>query len=74
MAKTVNSQPGKYQDKMRTLEEAAKYLRMGKSTLYECANDGSIRCFRPKRGKILFNIDDLDAWLDTSEMPASVGR
>jgi len=66
---------GKYAGKMLTLEEAAKYLRMGKSTLYECVNDGSISSFKPPRGPRLFNVDDLDAWLDRSEVPAgTVGQ
>ena len=61
---------GKFKGKMLTLKEAADYLRMGKSTLYECVEDGSIRYYRPPRGKILFNIDDLDKWLDMAEVPA----
>jgi len=65
---------GKYSNKMLTLEEASKYLRMGKSTLYECVNDGLIDCHRPPRGKILFNIEVLDAWLDRSEVPAGTAK
>jgi excisionase family DNA binding protein len=65
---------GKYQGKMLTLDEAAKYLRMGKSTLYDCVNKNSIRCFRPPRGPMLFNVEDLDAWLDKSEIPAGTVR
>ena len=61
---------GKYRDKMLTLKEAALYIRMGKSTLYECVNKNSIRCFRPSRGVILFNVEDLDKWLDIAEIPA----
>lgn len=65
---------GKYAGKMLTLEEAAKYLRMGKSTLYECINNSLIDCHRPPRGKILFNIEVLDAWLDKSEVPAGTAK
>ena len=61
---------GKYAGKMLTLKEAADYIRMGKSTLYECANNNSIRCFRPPLGVMLFNIDDLDKWLDIAEIPS----
>ena len=61
---------GKYGGKMLTLKEAAEYLRMGKSTLYECTKKTTIRYFKPPRGQILFNINDLDAWLDTSEIPS----
>jgi len=60
---------GKYKDKLLTLDEAAKYLRIGKSTLYECVSKCRIRYYKPPRGKILFNIDDLDSWLDKSEIP-----
>ena len=62
---------GKYGDKMLTLNEAAKYLRLGKSTLYECANKCMIRSYKPPRGPKLFNVDDLDKWLDIAEIPAS---
>ncbi len=66
---------GKYEDKMLTLEEAAKYIRMAKSTLYACIHKNIIRHFRPVRGKILFNVDDLDAWLDVGEiLPANYRR
>ena len=70
MKDSKTPEQGKYKDKMLTLEEAARYLRMGKTTLYECVHDNSIRHFRPPRGKILFKVEDLDAWLDTSEVPA----
>ncbi|MDR1389567.1 MAG: helix-turn-helix domain-containing protein [Treponema sp.] len=63
---------GKYQGKMLTLEEAAKYIRMGKSTLYDCVNKNSIRCFRPPQGPMLFNVEDLDKWLDMAEIPAGI--
>jgi excisionase family DNA binding protein len=43
---------------------------MGKSTLYECVNKNSIRCYRPPRGVMLFNVEDLDKWLDMAEIPA----
>ncbi|MDR2865748.1 MAG: helix-turn-helix domain-containing protein [Spirochaetaceae bacterium] len=61
---------GKYQDKMLTLAEAAAYLRMGKSTLYDCSTKCKIRSFPQPVGPRLFYIDDLDAWLDKSEIPA----
>jgi len=70
MKENKKTDQGKYESKMLSLDEAAKYLRMGKSTLYECVYNGSIRHFKPPRGKILFNVDDLDAWLDKSEVPA----
>ena len=60
---------GKYEGKLLTLAEAAKYIHIGQSTLYECVRKCRIRYYKPPRGKILFNIDDLDAWLDKSEVP-----
>jgi excisionase family DNA binding protein len=60
----------KYQDKMLPLKEAAQYIHIGKSTLYQCANSGKIRFYKPPVGQILFNVEDLDAWLDMSEIPA----
>jgi excisionase family DNA binding protein len=58
---------GKYEGKLCSLAEAAEYLHMGKSTLYEKARRGIIPSIRPPFGKILFNIDDLDAWLDAGK-------
>jgi excisionase family DNA binding protein len=53
-----------------TIDEAARYIRMGKTTLYECINDGSIPFFfRPKKGKILLDTADLDGWLRKSKSP-----
>jgi len=59
--------PGKYEGKLRTLAEAAEYLHMGVSTLYAKANKGIIPSLRPQFGKILFNIDALDAWLESED-------
>jgi excisionase family DNA binding protein len=73
MAKSVPAQ-GKYKDKMLTLKEAAQYLRMGVSTLYECVHDGSITYYQPPRGAKLFNIDDLDNWLDNGKIPAFTAK
>ena len=53
-----------------TIDEAAKYIRMGKSTLYECINKCEIPFFRPPRGKILIDSADLDDWLRMSKVPA----
>jgi excisionase family DNA binding protein len=59
---------GKYKDKILTLEEAAKYIRIGKSTLYRCRYKIGFR--KPPVGKITFDIADLDAWLEKSKIPA----
>jgi excisionase family DNA binding protein len=72
MAKAADQ--GKYKDKMLTLKEAAQYIRMGKSTLYQCANCGKIRFYKPPAGQMLFNVEDLDAWLDASEIPAVIEK
>jgi excisionase family DNA binding protein len=53
-----------------TIEEAAKYIHMGKTTFYNCVNNGSIPSFRPPRGKILCDTADLDDWLRMSKVPA----
>jgi len=70
MAKTAAAQPGKYEGKILTLDEAAKYLRMGKSTLYAKSSKGIIPCFPQSQGKKLFNIDVLDSWLEGNEIAA----
>lgn len=53
-----------------TIDEAVKYIRMGKTTFYECINDCSIPFFRPPRGKILLDTADLDDWLRKSKVSA----
>jgi excisionase family DNA binding protein len=63
--KVVNQ--GKYEGKLRSLAEAAKYLHMGVSTLYVKAKRGVIPSIRPPFGKYLFDIDELDAWLDAGK-------
>jgi excisionase family DNA binding protein len=73
MKETKEADQGKYKNKMLSLKEAAQYIHMGKSTLYQCANRGKIRCYKPPVGQILFNVEDLDAWLDMSEISAGTG-
>jgi excisionase family DNA binding protein len=53
-----------------TIDEAAKYIRMGKTTFYDCINSGDISFFRPPWGKILLDTADLDDWLRMSKVPA----
>ena len=72
MAKVLTPQFGKYKDKLLTLDEAAKYLRMGKSTLYRCRH--KIGCHEPPVGKITFEIQDLDAWIEKSKISAGTGK
>jgi len=66
--------PGKFEGKMRTVEETANYLRMGISTVYEIYNAGLITGYPQQKGPMLFNVDDLDAWLEVCKIPASAGR
>jgi excisionase family DNA binding protein len=54
-----------------TVNEAIKYTRLGRTSLYESINKGYIRYFRPKKGKILFDTADLDDYLSKCEVPAS---
>jgi len=63
---------GKYEGKILTLAEAAKYLRMGKSTLYEKSSKGIIPFFPQSQTKRLFNIDILDAWLEGKDVKGGV--
>jgi len=64
MRKNKSAVKGKYEGKICTLAEAAEYLHMGISTLYGKEKEGIIPSLRPKHGKLLFNIDVLDAWLE----------
>jgi len=45
-----------------TLEEAAKYLKMGKSTLYDLARKGNIPAHKMGR-EWRFDAAELDEWL-----------
>jgi len=54
-----------------TVDEAARYIHMGKTTFYDCINKGIIASVKPPRGKILVRKAVLDAWLSTNDIPAS---
>jgi len=54
-----------------TVDEACKYIRMGKTTLNDCINAGLIAAIRPPRGKTLVRKTVLDSWLNKYEIPAS---
>jgi excisionase family DNA binding protein len=60
------------QGQLLTIDEAAKYIHLGKTTLYECVHNGSIPFFRPARGKILLDSAVLDDWLRSSMVPAGI--
>ena len=53
-----------------TVEEGAKYIRMGKTLFYECLKKGLFSYYRPSKGKILIDSAVLDDWLRKSEVPA----
>ncbi len=53
-----------------TLEEAAQYLKMGKSTLYDLARKGNIPAH--KMGRVWrFDAEELDSWLKSGELALS---
>jgi excisionase family DNA binding protein len=53
-----------------TVNEAAKQIHVGLTTLYNSIHTGEIPFFRPPRGKILLDTADLDDWLRMSKVPA----
>lgn len=53
-----------------TVEEAAKALRMGRSTLYRAINEGRIGYTVDPAGRIRFTQDDIDAALEAGRRPA----
>jgi len=59
-----------FRGELLTIDEAAKYIRMGKSTLYECIKKCEFSFFRPPRGRILIDSADLDDWLRIGKVPA----
>lgn len=53
-----------------TVAEAARILRMGRSTLYKLAKAGGITHTVNPAGRIGFTQDDIDAALDAGRRPA----
>lgn len=53
-----------------TLEEAAQYLKMGKSTLYDLARKGGVPAHKMGR-EWRFDAEELDAWLKSGKMASS---
>ena len=70
-SKTVSQQEKPFKGELLTIDEAVKYIRLGKTSLYDCIKRGEIPFFRPPRGKILLDTADLDDWLRLSKIPAS---
>ncbi|MBU1948268.1 MAG: helix-turn-helix domain-containing protein [Candidatus Eisenbacteria bacterium] len=51
-----------------TLEEAAKHLKIGKSTIYRLAREGDLPAHR--MGRVWrFDVDELDAWVKSIDAP-----
>ena len=69
--KTANVKEKPYRGELLTVDEAAKYIRMGKTSFYDCINRGDFAFFRPPKGKILVDSAVLDEWLRNSEIPAN---
>jgi excisionase family DNA binding protein len=60
-------------DRILTIDELAKYLKVGKTTLYRLAQDGKIP--GQKVGKHWrFNRDSIDRWLEKREGATIDGR
>jgi len=53
-----------------SIDEAAQYIHLGKTSLYKCIKNGDISFFRPPKGKILLDTAVLDEWLRNSLVPA----
>jgi len=57
-----------------TLEETAKYLKIGKSTLYKMAREGKIPAVKIAN-QWRFRKEDIDKWLeDIRKIPFSKGK
>jgi excisionase family DNA binding protein len=53
-----------------TLGEAAKYLKVGKSTLYDLARKGNVPAYKIGR-EWRFDTEELDTWLKSGKMDLS---
>ena len=56
-----------------TLEEAAQYLKIGKSTLYDLARKGKIPAHKMGRAW-RFDVEELDAWIKKGRIDEKVKR
>ena len=57
---------GKEPDSIMTIEEAADYLKIPKSTVYKLAQEGRIPCQKVGR-HWRFRKDTIDKWLDSQK-------
>ena len=51
-------------EKLLTAKEVAEYLRLSKSTIYKMTSQRVIPFIKLNNGKILFNLSDINAWLE----------
>ena len=54
-----------------SLEDAAKYLCMSKSTLYKHTSEGEISFYKPNGKLILFSKNDLDNWINKNKVASN---
>jgi excisionase family DNA binding protein len=52
-----------------TLSEASEYLHMSERTMYRLRGRGVIPSHNPTGGHVLFDLDELDAWVRASADP-----
>ena len=71
MGKTKELQERPVRGQLLNIDEGRNYVRMGRTTFYDCLKKGEIPYFHPPRGKILVDTADLDEWLDKAKIPAS---
>jgi excisionase family DNA binding protein len=69
-SKAASRQEKPVRGRLVTIDEGAEYIRLGKTTLYDCIHSGKLPFFRPPRGKLLLDTADLDDWLRVSKVPA----
>ena len=67
--RAVQQQEKPVRGELMTVDEAVKYIRMGKTSLYECLGR-EIPFFRRPTGKIVIDSADLDDYLRMSRVPA----
>ena len=54
-----------------SIEEAAEYIGISKSTLYKHTAGGQIPFYKPNGKLITFSKDDLDKWLLKTRIPSN---
>ena len=70
--KDTQQQEKPVRGELLTIEEGAKYIHLGRTTFYQCINNGDIPYFSPPKGKMMVDSADLDDWLRMSKIPAGI--